>query len=439
MVSITTQSNYLAKIFKISGIRKHSNADRLQCVAIDGFNAITGLEAKDGDFYVFFPAECQINSGLLAFSNSYRDKTKNRDHEKAGFVEENRRIKTISLRKERSEGYILPIIIVEEWLASIGIKVDLKEFEGKYFDTIGKEIICNKYVVKVSRQPGLGGGNKKGKKARESKLVEGQFHFHYDTDALQKNMHKISPDDILWISSKYHGTSAVYANVLCKRKLNIFEKMLRKIPFIKIEETKYDFVYSSRSVVKNQYADKPNEGFYDSNVWENEFKKLQDKIPAGVTLYGEIVGYTPSGSAIQKMKKYGSFDYGCLEGCSKFLLYRATFTNGIGQTFDFSYTQLKEFASKYGIELVETLYYGKAIDMFDISTEEHWHEEFINKLSEKYLEKYCHLCKNEVPYEGIVVKVDGITPNAYKLKSFMFREAESNQLDTGEVDMEEAN
>jgi hypothetical protein len=235
MVSITNQSNYLAKIFKISGIRKHSNADRLQCIAIDGFNTITGLDTKDGDFYVFFPAECQINDGLLAFSNSYRDKTKNRNPEKAGFVEENRRVKTISLRSERSEGYILPITIVEEWLASIGIKVDLKEFEGKYFDTIGKEIICNKYVVKISRQPGLGGGDKKGKKARASKLVEGQFCFHYETTALQRNVHRISPDDILWISSKYHGTSAVYANVLCKRKLNFVEKILRKIPFINID------------------------------------------------------------------------------------------------------------------------------------------------------------------------------------------------------------
>ena len=45
--------NYVASVVKLSGVRKHSAADRLQCVSIFGNNVITSMDAKDGDLYVF--------------------------------------------------------------------------------------------------------------------------------------------------------------------------------------------------------------------------------------------------------------------------------------------------------------------------------------------------------------------------------------------------
>jgi len=87
-----------------------------------------------------------------------------------------------------------------------------------------------------------------------------------------------------------------------------------------------------------------------------------------------------------------------------------------------------------------THYYGKAKDHFpEIADTNHWHENFLNKMINTYLEKKCTLCKNDVPSEGVILRKD--TPHewdAFKLKSFTFLEGESKQLDSGEVDMETA-
>ena len=58
-------------------------------------------------------------------------------------------------------------------------------------------------------------------------------------------------------------------------------------------------------------------------------------------------------------------------------------------------------------------------------------------LSEKYLEKDSIYCKNKVPEEGIVVRLDNsFEIDSYKLKSFRFFEKETKDFDNGIVDIE---
>lgn len=90
--------NYLAKVVKLKNLQKHSNADRLQTVVIDFQTVVTGMDAKEGDIYIYFPVECKINSGFLSQTNSFRDKTLNTDFEKVGLFEENCRVKAVRLR-----------------------------------------------------------------------------------------------------------------------------------------------------------------------------------------------------------------------------------------------------------------------------------------------------------------------------------------------------
>ena len=47
------------------------------------------------------------------------------------------------------------------------------------------------------------------------------------------------------------------------------------------------------------------------------------------------------------------------------------------------------------------------------------------------------VCKNKVPYEGIVLRKNGdIISEAFKLKSLAFLKREKISIDAGEVDME---
>jgi hypothetical protein len=93
-ISKNANPNYLAKVVKLKGLQKHPGADRLQTVVIDFQTVITGMEAKEGDIYIYFPVECTINTSFLSITNSFRDKTFNDDSEKTGFFESNGRVVT---------------------------------------------------------------------------------------------------------------------------------------------------------------------------------------------------------------------------------------------------------------------------------------------------------------------------------------------------------
>ena len=106
-----------------------------------------------------------------------------------------------------------------------------------------------------------------------------------------------------------------------------------------VVESQYDLVYASRRVVKNEYADQKTCDYYDSNVWEIVANKYKDSLQDGITLVGEVVGYTPTGAGIQSMggKVY---DYGCEVGKCDFIVFRINYTSPSGKVYEFSMPQL---------------------------------------------------------------------------------------------------
>lgn len=80
------------------------------------------------------------------------------------------------------------------------------------------------------------------------KIIENQFRFHYDTVLIKKCPHVLHPNDLISITSKVHGTSGISAYVLCKQELNWKQKIARWLTGEEFD--KYDYLYSSRSVIK---------------------------------------------------------------------------------------------------------------------------------------------------------------------------------------------
>lgn len=436
MVTISKEANenYLAKIIQLKGLRKHDNADRLQCISVDFQNVITGMDAKDGDVYVFFPLECKISKEYLSFTNSFRKTELNQDPEQKGFFEDKCRVKAMKLRGEKSMGYMVPLHTVEEWAGISGMIAHI----GEEFDTINGKKICEKYVIQT-RNKGLSGG-KQGKSAGLSKIVDGQQNFHISTSNLRKNVHMINPDDIISVTYKTHGTSWWVANVLVKLNLSWFGKFLKFIG-VNITDKDYDILYGSRRVVKNKNFEDPKnkDHFYGYDLWKDISDKVKENIPEGYTLYGEALGYDRNGGGIQ-----GQYDYGCNPNdvnTFKLEVYRITHTTPSGLVTELTYPQIVDMCA--GIDNVEPshlFYYGPAKDMYDLNTEEHWHENFLEKLQADYNEKDCFMCENKVPEEGIVVRKESLfSCDAYKLKSFKFLKQESDDLDSGKIDMESEN
>ena len=121
-------------------------------------------------------------------------------------------------------------------------------------------------------------------------------------------------------------------------------------------------------------------------------------------------------------------------------IYRITYTNPDGVVFEFSARQVQQWCKDKGLTPVEQLYYGYAKDLYpELDETEHWNENFIQKLANDkrfYMEELSPTCHNDVPHEGIVIRIENGLSEAYKLKCFRFLGEESKSLDKGEIDIE---
>lgn len=444
-ISENANRNYLAKVVALGKPVTHPNADRLQGFIIDHARIYTDLSYKEHDICIYFPLECQIDSRILSYLNLYSEKSLNRDNTIKGFFNNKGRVRAVRLRSEPSQGFLVRAQDFVDAISTFTSTSRLIDFDSidEEFDSVGDEIIVKKYVVQTKNKGGLKTDKKLARKV--SRVVENQFRFHIDTEHLRKNIYKVKRNDYVSITAKLHGTSVIFGKLLTYRKLSFIEKVLKKLG-VNINDKVYDLLYSSRRVIKNDDLNTQSNHYYSSDVWGDAAKTLEYAVQKGYTLYGEIVGYTRDGGYIQK-----GYDYGCIqpiyedeyvEGVHyKVYIYRITITNEDGNVSELSWKQIKSYCEHFGLRHVPEYYFGKLVD-FDksfkkIKSDEEFNETVIKTLEDKYLEKYCEFCGNRMPSEGIVLRVDKLFNfDAFKLKSFMFLEMESKQLDENISDIE---
>ena len=456
--------NYLAKIVCVDKFTPHPNPEytKLKVAHIDGFNLIVSTDMTEG-IYVYFPAMCQINPELLSYLSLYRNKEKNRNVEKAGFFGDNGRVKAIRLGGALSEGFIMPIKEFQNWIVD-SVNVELNDVEiGTEFNEIehnGKVFWINrKYVVKKKNKSSIKnpGAYRNNKLKRFDMLIDGQFKFHYDTVLIRREPWIIQPNDLISITSKWHGTSLIASRVLCKHPRKKWDKIITWL-YKKLGGTlprytdvasypEYDYIWSSRSVIKNNNINpKTGEGFYEVDVWKHGFEYLKPYLEKGMTIYAEIVGYLPNGAYIQN-----EYDYGCIppeapddyhEGTHfKVAVYRITQTNVDGKVHEYSAREVQQFCEMHGIKAVNQFYYGTAYNLYPhIINDEDYGENFINELAndkEFFMEMNSPDCINQVPHEGIVIKKEDGIAHAWRLKTFAFMNREQKELDKGIENVED--
>lgn len=444
-------SNYAATVVQIEAknLIPLPNCDFVQHAIILGSAVIVGKDIVGGEMGLFFPVETALSVEFLSQNNLYRPKAQteiahNVDPDaKAGFFENHGRVRAVKFRSHKSEGFWIPISSLTYIELEPGLTADKWFAIGESFDRIGDHEICRKYVPR-GRHSSISRTQARQAKLEDS-IIPGQFRLHGDTENLRRNAHKIQPDDYISISDKWHGTSVVISKILVKRNLKWYERLASRFG-VSVQESEYGLTYSSRKVIKavNGVAKGTANHYYTSDIWGVVAKEVEDKIPNGFTLYGEIVGWVPGGTekigrevsaqAFAPIQK--GYHYGCKEGDHKFLVYRVTHTSPDGFVLELPWLQMKEFCAKYGLDTVKELWYGQARGLVpDVYT--HWHESLVKLLEELWVKDGLCPYNNEVPAEGVVIRVDHLeSSEAYKLKNWSFLEAETKLLDKGEVDTE---
>ena len=220
------------------------------------------------------------------------------------------------------------------------------------------------------------------------------------------------------MSYKIHGTSGISAYVLCKQPLNWKQKIAKWLTGY--EFNKYDYIYASRTVIKNKcYNQNVGGGYYGVDVWAEADKVVRPCLAKGMTAYYEIVA----------------------EKHFKVRIYRVTYTNTDGKVFEFTPHQVQQWCATVGLTPVEECYCGLAKDLYpDLDPANHWSENFIDRLANDkqfYMELDSPHCHNKVPHEGVVIKIDDGVTRAFKLKCFRFLNKEQELLDKGEGNIED--
>lgn len=454
-ISEGADPNYLVTVVKCPELKPHPNADRLEILTVFGNDVIVAKDMyKPGELLCYFAVESCISQKFLSWANLLDKPELNADGKTRGFFSpKNGRVKAISLRSIPSQGFLYKVSKLAEYY-----EIEESVFNvGDIFDTVGDDLLVKKYICKESNS-----GEPNVKKSRvpkwlnsaigffprpirksvyvfvnawynrnsegiKSKIVDGQFKFHYKTEHLGKNIFILKPNDFITISSKMHGTSAIFSNILCKRTFNPLRSIANKFG-ANIPNEEYKFVYSSRSILKNR-----RDGKFTDDVWGIIASEIEESIPIGYTVYGEIVGYTSTGKTIQK-----GYDYGIPNGDCDFRVYRITYNSPEGTVEELEWYEIEEFCYENGLKTVPVYYTGLASELFDILVDDNWRDNFLIKLKEIYLDKPCEFCTTGVVNEGIVLRIENNENKiALKFKSPLFNIAEGKLRDENYEDMEE--
>lgn len=427
---------YCAYITTISDIRKHSNADRLQCATVFGNNVIVDMSYNIGDKIIYFPVDGQLGKEFAEENNLIRKKDENGNNVGGYLDPEKRNIIALKLRGEKSDGLILPIEVLSKY-------TDISTLSnGEQITILNGHEICKKYIPRIQQRTTKihTSKTKKSKKDLKEKVTYPFFIEHIDTAQLAYNESAFKPGDTCYITLKMHGTSARTANAieLTRKKRN---KLIKEIFHISDKEfKKYKCISGTRRTTLKNY----DGGYYGNNVFREKYHNLfKNRLPKGVEIFYEIVGWVNENTTImgkcsnskikdkEFSKQYGKetiFSYGCNVGENDCYVYRMRMTNEDGYAVELPWEQVQIECEKIGVKCVPTF------EKFTYTT---W-EDLMQRV-EKYYDGVDPIGKNHIR-EGVVVRIDNRPSfTAYKHKNFSFKCLEGIIKDSAEApDIEEA-
>lgn len=454
-------------VVKVTELRKHSNADRLQVATFFGNDTIVDLSVQVGDFGVYFPVDLQLSEEYCAKNNLVRKKDENGNNI-GGFLDpEKRNIKAIKLRGEKSDGLFMPLAsfsyCYDQAVTSPDVTV-VNLSVGDQVTVLNGHEICKKYIPKRQNRTG---GYSAGNHTRKTKVPYSPlFAEHADTEQLAYNHGAFKPGDEVEITLKMHGTSqrTGYLPVLQPVKKTLWQKLFKKEPD---PVYAYDYVSGTRRVVMEDFEG--GNSFYGSNEFREPHHKLfVGKLNKGETVYYEVVGFTHTGVPIMAdgsnkgldkefIKMYGEttrFSYGCEPDGKKVLygeddhgkfqitqvvpqsdvyVYRMTMTNEDGFVIDYTPDFMRYRCEQMGVKTVQVF------EKFTIPAKCKKPGEYVQAKAEKYYDGPDPVGKTHVR-EGVVCRILN-RPKfaAFKHKNFSFKVIEGIAKDVATApDMEEA-
>ena len=266
---------YCAYITTLKDLRKHDNADRLQCATVFGNNVIVDLSYKNGQKVVYFPTDGQLGKEFAEENNLVRKKDEHGNNIGGYLDPDKRNITALKLRGEKSDGLVLPIEVLSKY-------TDIEQLmDGEQITTLNGTEICRKYIPRANHRnlnPKSGNGKKRNPKEEKLKISYPFFVEHIDTQQLAYNEKAFKPGDTCYITLKMHGTSARTMNAveITKKKR---PKLIKRLFQVNDKQIKtYKFVSGTRRCTLRDYEG----GWYGSNAFREKYHNFfKTRLPKG--------------------------------------------------------------------------------------------------------------------------------------------------------------
>ena len=423
MLELKGNPNYAAFIYEVTQTHPLDGLDNLVGVNVGGYQALTSKQTQPGDLFVVLVAGTQISETYARRLNLYRDSSLNADKSQTGYLENNRRIKAIRLRGHASNALLIPFL---EFVGVRGGGADLRI--GMQFDHIDGVEFSRKFGVPVKSNP----NNGPAVKVHKSGVTSEQFPEHYDTPQWHRVSQDFAGKDVT-VTQKLHGCSWRGSWVEIDRPAKWYERLVAKVG-IKTDLKEWKFVVGSRRVIKTEGD---GDHWYSTDIWSEyaQTHNLAEALPKGVMVYGELIGWLPDGTPIQR-----GYTYNLPKGQAALYIYRVTVAGADGTHYDLSDAAMREFAAQRGLKVVPLLAsFSRDEGVFLLG-------EFLETLTDTtlsdedewaFIERPVPLSPDSPCDEGVVIRAEGITPKAAKFKFPRFYEFESVQADAGAADIEE--
>lgn len=404
------EPNYCGTVVVVDKLIPLENCDNLVWFSMFGLTAVVSKDTKVWEVGIFFTTETQLSDEYCKMNNLYRDNTLNNDNTKRGYMENNRRVRAMKFRGNKSNALFMPLVSLN-YLWDYPMVWDS-------FNNINWHEICKKYFVEMM----IPKGNKTKWVTKTFKRIDNKtFPEHLDTENYFRNKHKYWDNDMVNITQKLHGSSWRFGYVKVRKQLSRLERLLNK--FIKIDEHEYDYIYGSRKVIKNgNIAEWEKEWRYKEDIRKKMLEKYKWQLPKDWIFYWEII-WRAGEKPIQKDYTYRMPKWEC-----ELYIYRIAIVNEDWISVDLPMSFVQEYCKVNWLLSVPLL--AETLHKYFNSDE---------RLDVKYQDEYANAVKldKESPCdEWVVVRREWLEIYVTKAKSPMFLEKETKDLDEWIIDTE---
>lgn len=399
----TTNENYSCQVISFDNlvVRDAKNSDNLVTVSIMWYNVLLNKNTNREWLFLFFPAECKLNTDYLANNNLYSDSELNADKEAKGYINSQGRVRAVRLRGNNSSALIMPISSLEGIVDYSKLKLWDK------FNEINWVLLCDKYTPPAKKEKWVVISKTEIKPVRvEEKLLPK----HFSTSQFMRNIDNYSFDDYLVITQKLHWTSLRVWNIKTKKKQTLMDKILRR------QKYEYNTIYWTRNVIKNDRFVTDN--FYGTDIYTLASKTFDNVLPKDVVVYAEIIWWAGPGTEIQKW-----YTYEYPQGAYWVYIYRITSVNEDWYQTEWSWDRVEKFCEEHWLRTVPVL--EKCLYK-DLNLTKYEDKNFFYGL---WLTQAVPLPK-EVVDEGICIRCEAKDDLITKFKFPKFLEYETKVLDT---------